>query len=363
MQGKRLPIALVLVGVLVFAGIAGAAFKPFKSYPAGGETLAVTTGDFNGDGHTDVVATSRASDTFTLLRGNGNGKFKAPQDFPAGDAPLGVAKADFNHDGRLDLAIGHQVGGGVSIVLGKRHGFRHPVSYRTDSQSAYVVVADLGKGKQRDLAVAGQGANTISVLHGRPHGKFSAPQMITGVNDPFAITAGRLSGDHYTDLICTTDDGISVFRGKKDGKFHDEKTYAAGDGPNDVIIGRVDGDRKSDVVVADYSHGSVFVLRGEGHGKLAEAKSYPAASNSAAGVRFIDYDHNKRRDLAVTDDNNADSDVAILRGTRHGFKAPKLFPVADGPYGLAVGRFNEDKSPDIAATSYNPGAVSILLSK
>jgi len=210
--------------------------------------------------------------------------------------------------------------------------------------------------------VAGEEANSISILHGRSAGSSRRRRRSPASTTRSRSRAAKLAGDHYTDLVCTTDDGISVFRGKKGGKFHGEETYAAGEGPNDVIVGRVDKDRKPDVVVADYSSGRVFLLRGKGHGKLGDAKPYPAVSNSAAGVRFIDYDGDKHRDLAVTDSNNPGS-VSILLGKSHGFEAPKSFPVDVDPYGLAVGRFDEDKRQDIAASSYDPGAISILLSK
>ena len=66
----------------------------------------MTTGDFNGDGITDLAKANYDyySDYVSVLLGNGDGTFAAPLSFAAGDRPYSVTTGDFNGDGITDLA-------------------------------------------------------------------------------------------------------------------------------------------------------------------------------------------------------------------------------------------------------------------
>jgi hypothetical protein len=63
----------------------------------------VAVGDFNGDGHLDIVAANNNDNTVSVLLGTGLGSFQAQATFDVGSAPFGVAVGDFNGDGYLDI--------------------------------------------------------------------------------------------------------------------------------------------------------------------------------------------------------------------------------------------------------------------
>jgi len=79
--------------------------------------VAITTGDFNGDGAVDLAITTQHDNTVSILFGNGNGTFHAPREFATGTLAFGVAAGDFNGDGRLDVAVGNYTSGTVSVLL------------------------------------------------------------------------------------------------------------------------------------------------------------------------------------------------------------------------------------------------------
>ena len=77
-------------------------------------------GDFNGDGKADIAVASSASNSVSILLGNGDGTFQAPSSYPVGGAPLDIKAADFNGDGILDLF--EQTSTGYSVELGRGDG-------------------------------------------------------------------------------------------------------------------------------------------------------------------------------------------------------------------------------------------------
>jgi len=79
----------------------------------------VVLGDFNGDGKTDLAVTDSASDTVSILAGNGDGTFQAAVAFAVATGPKAVASADFNGDGKPDLVTANSGARDVSVLINK----------------------------------------------------------------------------------------------------------------------------------------------------------------------------------------------------------------------------------------------------
>jgi hypothetical protein len=106
------PCPAGLISVLL--GNSDGTFQSAVTYPTGSTAYQVVTGDFNGDGFTDLATANMQANSASVLLGNGAGKFAAPINLPVAGAPTALAVSDFNSDGRLDLALASLPGSSTS---------------------------------------------------------------------------------------------------------------------------------------------------------------------------------------------------------------------------------------------------------
>ena len=206
----------------------------------------------------------------SILLGDGRGDFSAPVEYALGQLPNALTAGDFNGDGHTDIAvvdggggrIGVTVHSGVSVLLGNGDGtFQSQVFYPVSGYWPDSIVAGDFNGDGRiDLAVADQGnafrglpdPSEVSVLLGNGDGSFGTEVDYPVGARPLSLVAGDFNGDARTDLATadTSSNSVSVLLGEGDGTFVDPSQFATTPQATPVVAD-VNGDGTDDVLVVD----------------------------------------------------------------------------------------------------------------
>ena len=334
---------------------------------------AVAVGDFNGDGKPDLAIANALNGPglVTVLLGDGTGGFApALRPLPTGAFPISVAVADFNGDGKQDLAVVNTGDSNVTVLLGNGTGVftQAPDSPFMAGSSAYsVAVGDFNGDGNPDLAVADFGGG-ITVLLGNGSGGFTAASgsPFAAGTHPDSVAVGDFNGDGKQDLAAANNgsNNVTVLLGNGSGGFTaaSGSPFAAGSIPLSVAVADFNGDGKQDLAIADEGSG-VTVLLGDGSGGFTAATGSPFATDlSLDSLAVGDFNGDGWPDLAVA--NPGDSNLTVLLGDGSGaFTVAPGSPIATGtaPFGLAVGDFNRDGRPDVAAANSDSASVTVLL--
>ena len=403
------------VGVLL--GNGDGTFQAAQSYASGGYTaVSVATGDFNGDGKTDLVVANQCASSANcnngnvgVLLGNGDGTFATAQSYASGgNSTSGIAVSDLDGDGRMDLVLPNQCQlaancgeGSVSVLMGNGDGtFQSAQNYISDGVLAqFVGIGDWNGDMKPDLAVVNQCqtssscTGTVTILLGNGDGTFQVPpNYASGGYDADSVAVGDLNRDGKPDLVVANlcqgntcgrgNSGyVSVLLGNGDGTFQPAQEYATGGfGASSVAIADLNGDGNADVVVANQcstsdckTSGSVSVLLGNGNGTLRAAQTYASGGYTALSVAIADFNKDGNLDLAVAnqcqDTSCQNGAASVLLGNGNGtFQTAQSF--ASAGYltnSVAVGDFNGDGNPDLVLasqcqdTTCQKGGVSVLL--
>ena len=358
-----------LLGNINLAGPGMSGFQPQMSFPVDQAPVALTVGDFNGDGIPDLAVSNGPPFLFvgnvSVLLGKGDGSFHAQKTFAIGGSPLenGIAIADFNADGNLDLAAAFQAKGpsGVSVLLGNGDGTFQPEVILPVPASA-LAVGDFNGDGLPDLVVATPpDMPGVAILINTGDGNFGNAQLFPAGDSPVAVAVGDFNGDGNLDVALADFLGNQavVLLGNGDGTLQAPQTFPAGQNPSAIAVGDLNGDGKLDLVLTNQTDNTVSMLLGNGDGTF-QLQQVVNVGMSPNGVVIADVNGDGIPDLVFS--NSIDSTVGVLLGNGNGtFQAQQTYPAGTGPAGIAVADFNGDGVPDLATANNGSNNGSILL--
>ena len=302
----------------------------------------VASGDVNGDGKADVVATLKnstesgcQSGTLAVVLGLGTGKFKAPVFYSTGSTAQSyeVRLADLNGDGKLDIVTANG-DGTLSVLLNKGNGTFGLATLITSvaSLNPYeddLVIGDFSGDGKADIALATYSRQeAVYVLLGNGDGTFATPIVIDTPYYAYMLATGDFNNDGKLDLVVATDSrpynvgpyygdvGFGVLLSGGGGAFTvGPRNCVGGNYWPRAVVGDFNGDGNLDLFItaASYPEGTGYegpaLMKGNGDGTFTRAAGSEYAEvfyvgAVSAGAVVADFNGDGMPDIAVLNNDN-----------------------------------------------------------
>jgi Flp pilus assembly secretin CpaC len=366
--GERFPINLAVLspGVVSTPIAPGVTTQSFErvDVDTGEEPVSVVAADFDGDGDLDLAVANQASNTLSILLGNGDGTFQDALELAAGVGPAALVTGDFNNDGRPDLAVANQADNSISIYVSNGDGtFGAPIDTAAGFGPRGLVAADFDTNGRVDLAVANGDADTVSILLGNGDGTFVTATVLVSGAGPRGLATADLNGDNAADLVATNESAgtVSVWLGTGGGAFGVRTDFLTGAQPSGVAIADLDGDGLRDLIVANRGSDNLSVFEGNGDGTFTARTDF-ATGAGPASVVARDVSGDGEIDV-VTANENADTITVLAGDGAGGFSVRGDFAVGDAPVEVTTGDFDGDGKIDVVAANRGADSVTLILNR
>ena len=297
--------------------------------------------DVDEDGHLDVAYTMSGAagghSSLYIVRGDGSGIFDDDAEITV-TAPQAVTTGDFNEDGHVDFAVlGRQYSGAikVQIILGDgTGGLSYGATFTPFSASSFpqdTVAGDFNEDGHLDLAFSG--TSILVTYLGTGDGGFVADQS-HALSAGRQIMVGDLNLDGHTDLLT----GSKTLLGAGDGSFSELSAPNA----NVAALGDMNEDGIPDLIGAT---SLLLHYEGNGDGTFTLTGTTPLGAFANA-IQLADIDADGHLDV-VTLLNNLSFSVTLGLGDGT-VCPPQPNPITFFPNSvLTVADLSEDGLPDV----------------
>ncbi len=360
--------------VTILMGKGDGTFTALASVSTTGATSsAVTFGDFDADGQTDLAVTNADSNNVTILKGDGHGGFTVVQTVDLGNTaqqPTAIAAQDLNGDSRLDLVVANSGSDNVAVLDGLPNGsFATPRFFPSGSYESVpngLALVQVDADPNMDLLVSNERSGDVSVLLGDGHGNFGAPRAFVADVEPQAMVAADFNGDGLVDVVTvnqgSTTPDLAMLLGRGGGALAGVENLIPPTKANATAVaaGDIDDDGVADLVVG-YTGGAVEVYRSDPARGSVAVNSLQLAGDAVA-LAFADVNGDGLVDIIALED--AKLSLFLSRGN-YQFVSAGSQSVGPGAVAMTIGDWNGDLRADVAVavrTSGSPGGADVLLS-
>lgn len=344
----------------------------------------VEIADLNHDQLPDLVVTSEADSSVTILLNKGKAEFEEAKGSPffAGHLVNDVAIGDFNNDGHPDLAFANHERKYLTVLLGNGHGHftvfpGSPFAVEVIPHTHGIATGDFNNDGRLDLVTDSWGNDEVEVLFGDSIKGFNIPGRFFKVGKhPYQrVRVADINNDGNIDIITTNLEGnnVTILCGDGKGNFKEANgsPFACGDAPFGVAIGDVNADGKPDLAIinspastADRTgKNGLTVLPGDGTGKFTMMTGSPYEAGKIPNrVAIGDVNGDGVNDI-VTSDNGSNKIYLFLMNKKGSVLSSSPITVGSHPKGVAIADLNGDGKGEIVVCDNADNEISIIRDK
>ena len=347
----------------------------------------IALGDFNGDNLADVVC---ASDQFNSLAILYNGSTPSTLNFTKNNSALSniktfhIATGDLNGDGKLDI-VASEGNDGNRIIIYRNIGnlnWNITAIPLTGKKVKRVAIADLDLDGKPEIVVTDKGSNTVSILPNQSTlttVSFASARTlsISGAVTTDALEIKDMNGDGSPEIITsqfnTDNSNLFICANKSSpGNFNltDITTLAVSSSIVNVRVGDLDGDEKPDIIATRLLGSDVAIFKNE---STASKLSFGAIQLIRTNIRpwgldLGDLDGDGKIDIAISSiDNTVGKTISILNNKSDvgSIKFADLLTLNTQFINrhVRIGDMDGDAKPDIVFASVDDNQTGVPASK
>ena len=317
---------------------ASAFLAPTRLFELNGAPDFLAAGDFNADGHSDVVAAAHSSKALSLFAGDGHGGFAAAAEITLPGAVTSLVSGEVNRaDGLADIIIGVGADDGPKVMLfeGPDGALKSkPEVFSIDSEARSLALGRFDDDYLIDLAVAA--GSELTTLYGRDRrlsldekkqAEAPRPRMH---HERFgfeidSIAAGDFNGTNQKSLALLSSDGTLYLTGRKAARNGGHKTAGVNalgrwPGATRLVATRTSASSTDDLLMLNRTSRQLHIVTGAKADKTGSAVS-AGPSTSAA----FDMEGAPVAALSMRLNEDALSDLVVLQS---GHDAPAVLKTA-----------------------------------
>ncbi len=328
-----------------------------KKFPVDKALAALSLGDFNGDGRTDMAYIG-LPDRLVIKLQPESGEWKAGPTFRLPDLQLAqwmMAAGDLNHDGQADLAI---MGKNDTYILYQKTGeLQRPERLmNTSDKLGLVHIGDLDGDGRGDLCyLANDESGRALCARFQSASAKLGPELRFDLDKPRSTTLKDIDGQPGLEILSihgqTGRLGVSQVRRPeaKPGELAGQLVQygfgqQVGSRDRDLAVGDINGDKLIDIVVTDPETSQTLVfLQSAGLG-LDQGNTFPCLTG-ATQVRIGDFLNDKQADVVFLSPKEKSMGISRMEAGRLTF--PQAIPVEKEPVVFALSDQDGDQSPEL----------------
>ena len=357
-------------------------FVESRVFDVAGAPQFLCTGDFDGDGHRDVVTAEAGSGALLLLSGDGHGGFAPARSIALAGKVTALVAGDVNRiDGLADLMVAVKGTGAPRLLIyegGSGALKAAPEVITLPAESKSIAFGQLDADYPVDIAVAAE--RDLLIVHGRDRkhstveGKKldAQPPVVTRIAVSFSIASvsiGDFTGDLRQEIALLSDDGTChVFSRTSSNQASwqevsavalpiqkDQQTASV----RSLVSVRLSSSPKDDLLMLDQGSRQLQIMINESASSLDEHAAKGSASSNLRVAGAIDFDSEAVAVLGMRLNEDALSDLVVLKSNA---TAPTVIMTTPAST-FSVTNTNDSGAGSlrtaISSANSNPGADSI----